>query len=106
MGFRCFCCFVDNDKYNRDIHFERAVWNFGSGKMVNCGGHFTAIAGDFYSSLADIKKAACFMQLFFHVPGAGVEPARGFSSLVFETSASTNSAIRAMGCEGNDRQYY
>ena len=29
------------------------------------------------------------------VPGAGIEPARTHRSLVFETSASTNSAIQA-----------
>ncbi len=36
------------------------------------------------------QKLAIFM-----VPGAGIEPAR-IASLVFETSASTNSAIRAL----------
>ena len=33
------------------------------------------------------------------VPGAGIEPAR-IAPLVFETSASTDSAIRAGGFEG------
>ena len=32
----------------------------------------------------------------FRVPGAGIEPAR-IAPLVFETSASTDSAIRAFG---------
>ena len=36
---------------------------------------------------------------FCLVPGAGIEPAR-IAPLVFETSASTDSAIRAGGCEG------
>ena len=36
---------------------------------------------------------------FCWVPGAGIEPAR-IAPLVFETSASTDSAIRAGGCEG------
>ena len=35
---------------------------------------------------------------FCLVPGAGIEPAR-IAPLVFETSASTDSAIRAGGCE-------
>ena len=33
----------------------------------------------------------------FYVPGAGIEPAR-IAPLVFETSASTDSAIRAGEC--------
>ena len=36
---------------------------------------------------------------FCWVPGAGIEPAR-IAPLVFETSASTDSAIRAGGFEG------
>src|SRR5699024_11004425 len=36
----------------------------------------------------------------FHVPGAGVEPAR-IAPLVFETSASTDSAIRASSRRAN-----
>ena len=35
----------------------------------------------------------------FFVPGAGIEPAR-IAPLVFETSASTDSAIRAGECQG------
>ena len=36
---------------------------------------------------------------FCWVPGAGIEPAR-IAPLVFETSASTDSAIRAGECQG------
>ena len=42
---------------------------------------------------AETKKAP---QRSFFVPGAGVEPAQPLQPLVFETSASTDSAIRAM----------
>ena len=35
---------------------------------------------------------------FCWVPGAGIEPAR-IAPLVFETSASTDSAIRAFNCK-------
>ena len=35
------------------------------------------------------------LSLFLLVPGAGIEPAR-IAPLVFETSASTDSAIRAL----------
>ena len=35
----------------------------------------------------------------FRVPRAGIEPAR-IAPLVFETSASTDSAIWAFGCKG------
>ncbi len=42
---------------------------------------------------AETKKAP---RRSFFVPGAGVEPAQPLQPLVFETSASTDSAIRAM----------
>ncbi len=50
----------------------------------------------FYFSLRYEKKEFLnnFRNSFFYVPGAGIEPAR-IAPLVFETSASTNSAIRA-----------
>ena len=40
------------------------------------------------------KKTQRNAESFFLVPGAGIEPAR-IAPLVFETSASTDSAIRA-----------
>ena len=43
------------------------------------------------SQTVDLKLSGIFLL----VPGAGVEPAQGVNLLVFETSASTDSAIRA-----------
>ena len=42
------------------------------------------------------KEDMAICHVLFVVPGAGVEPAR-VAPLVFETSASTDSAIRAQG---------
>ena len=43
------------------------------------------------------KKKQLISQLFSVVPGTGLEPAQTIRPLVPETSASTNSAIRAQG---------
>ena len=61
-------------------------------------GHFTdeMSAGKFKKRKIYIekRKSLKIKVLRFLVPGAGVEPAR-IAPLVFETSASTDSAIRA-----------
>ena len=40
------------------------------------------------------------------VPGAGLEPAREFTPLVFETNASTDSAIRASLFDRKDNTFF
>ena len=46
----------------------------------------------------EIEKRTLAVRILNSVPGAGVEPAR-IAPLVFETSASTDSAIRALAVQ-------
>ena len=56
-------------------------------------------------TMAPGTKKAGIVPAFF-VPGAGVEPAQPLQPLVFETSASTDSAIRAFDSGGKGKHSF
>lgn len=68
--------------HSRFLNLEDVLWKFG------------IFRGDIPLLICLVNDKAAPRAALLFVPGAGVEPAR-LATSVFETDASTNSAIRA-----------